>query len=171
MMCPLLWLVEQKPQPISRQTFKWAQDLLYFLRDHPWKSDSHGLESERKQILTSSASTLACVPINFEVFYPISNHLLGEKSNLPYFSIPRGIAKSVPFPEVRNRKGAESGLALKWKRPMPKDQIFLAQWEIQHWLCGAGKAKVNKMSQEKNSQFLVRTCKHNTYLFAFNLID
>ena len=27
-----------------------------------------------------------------EVFQPISNRLLGEKSNLPYFSIPRGIA-------------------------------------------------------------------------------
>ena len=34
--------------------------------------------------------------------------------------------------------------ALKGKRPMPKDQIILAQWEIQHWLCGAGEAKVNK---------------------------
>ena len=31
---------------------------------------------------------------------------------LPYFSGPRGVAISVPFPEVRNRKGAESGLLL-----------------------------------------------------------
>ena len=27
-----------------------------------------------------------------EVFQPISNRSLGEKSNLPYFSIPRGVA-------------------------------------------------------------------------------
>ena len=37
-------------------------------------------------------------------------HLPSEKSILPYFSGPRGVAISVPFPEVRNRKGAESGL-------------------------------------------------------------
>ena len=37
-------------------------------------------------------------------------HLPSEKSILPFFSGPRGVAISVPFPEVRNRKGAESGL-------------------------------------------------------------
>ena len=43
-----------------------------FLRDHPWKSDSCSLESEHKKVLTSSMSTLACVPIDFGVFWPIS---------------------------------------------------------------------------------------------------
>ena len=33
----------------------------------------------------------------------------GEKSNLPYFSIPRGAATSVSIPEVRNRKETECG--------------------------------------------------------------
>ena len=41
---------------------------MHFFIDHPWKSDSHGLESERNKILTSAASALACVPIDFEVF-------------------------------------------------------------------------------------------------------
>ena len=36
--------------------------------------------------------------------------LPSEKLILPYFSGSRGVAISVPFPEVRNRKGAESGL-------------------------------------------------------------
>ena len=39
-------------------------------------------------------------------------HLPGEKLILPYFSGPRGVAISVPFPEVRNRKGTESGLVV-----------------------------------------------------------
>ena len=38
--------------------------------------------------------------------------LPSEKSILPYFSVPRGVAISVPFPEVRNRKGTESGLEI-----------------------------------------------------------
>ena len=43
-------------------------------------------------------------------FWPISDGLQGKKPILPYFYIPRGVAESAPFPEVRNRKGAESGL-------------------------------------------------------------
>ena len=46
----------------------------------------------------------------------------GEKSNLPYFSMPRGLATSVSFPEVRNRKETESGLALWRPRMAHPDQ-------------------------------------------------
>ena len=50
-------------------------------------------------------------------------HLPSEKSILPYFSGPRGVAISVPFPEVRNRKGAESGL--DYPKSMPESlEIF-----------------------------------------------
>ena len=44
-------------------------------------------------------------------FCPMVVHLPSEKSILPYFSGPRGVAILVPFPEVRNRKGAENGVA------------------------------------------------------------
>ena len=50
------------------------------------------------------------VPIDFGVFWIISDWLPGEKLILLYFSMSRGVAESVPFPEVQNRKGAESGL-------------------------------------------------------------
>ena len=41
-----------------------------------WKSDSCGLESEHKNVLTSSVSTLGCVTIDFGVVWPISDWLL-----------------------------------------------------------------------------------------------
>ena len=49
-----------------------------------------GLGSDKK-VLTSSASTLAYVLIDFEVFQPISNRLLGKTSNLLYFPSPGGL--------------------------------------------------------------------------------
>ena len=80
------------------------------MKDDLQKSDSCGLKSERKKILTSSTCSLACLSTNLGAFCPMVVHLPSEKSILPYFSGPRGVAISVPFPEVRNRKGAESGL-------------------------------------------------------------
>ena len=49
-------------------------------------------EFEYKIVLKSSVLTSACVPIDFVVFWPISDRLLGAKSILPYFSISRGVA-------------------------------------------------------------------------------
>ena len=65
-----------------------------------------------KKFRPTSTSSLACVLTNLDAFCPMGVHLPGEKSILPYFSSPRGVAISVPFPEVRNRKGTESGLDL-----------------------------------------------------------
>ena len=90
-MYPLLWLVEQKPQLISREKFKWASDLLHFLSEHPWKSDSCGLESEHKKVLTSSVLTLACVPIDIEAFWIISGWLLSENQISHIFPSPGGL--------------------------------------------------------------------------------
>ena len=82
------------------------------MKDDLQKSDSCGLKSERKKILTSSTCSLACLSTNLGAFCPMVVHLPSEKSILPYFSGPRGVAISVPFPEVRNRKGTESGLEI-----------------------------------------------------------
>ena len=49
-------------------------------------------EFEYKIVLKSSVLTSACVPIDFVVFWPISDRLLGAKSIFPYFSISRGVA-------------------------------------------------------------------------------
>ena len=76
------------------------------------KSDCYGLNSERKQSLTSSHGSLACVLLLLAVFWILLVHFFSAKSILPYFSSPRGVATSVPFPEVRSRKGTESGLTV-----------------------------------------------------------
>ena len=67
-------------------------------------------------------------------FCPMVVHLPSEKSILPYFSGPRGVAISVPFPEVRNRKGAESGLGLDTFRAGENIWRFL---NISHSASGA----------------------------------
>ena len=82
------------------------------LQDDLQKSDSCGQVSEQKKVLTSANDSLACVLINLGAFCPIVAHLPSAKLILQYFSSPRGVAISVPFPEVRNRKGTESGLHL-----------------------------------------------------------
>ena len=51
---------------------------------------------------------------------------------LPYSSSPRGVVVSVPFPEVRNRKGTESGLI--WAESLESLDIMEA----------GGKDKLNK---------------------------
>ena len=65
-----------------------------------------------KKILTTFSCPLACVGTNLAAICPMEVHLPSEKLVLPYFSSPRGVATSVPFPEVRNRKGTESGLGI-----------------------------------------------------------
>ena len=80
------------------------------LQDDLQKSDSCGQVSEQKKVLTSANDSLAHAFINLGAFCPIVAHLPSEKLILSYFSSPRGVAISVPFPEVRNRKGTESGL-------------------------------------------------------------
>ena len=93
------------------------------MKDDLQKSDSCGLKSERKKILTSSTCSLACLSTNLGAFCPMVVHLPSEKSILPYFSGPRGVAISVPFPEVRKRKGAESGLYIKALTRVVSDDI------------------------------------------------
>ena len=82
------------------------------LIDDLQKSDCYGLNSERKQSLTSSHGSLACVLLLLAVFCTLFVHFFSAKSIHSYFSNPRGVATSVPFPEVRSRKGTESGLVI-----------------------------------------------------------
>ena len=80
------------------------------LQDDLQKSDSCGQVSEQKKVLTSANDSLAHAFINLGAFCPMVAHLPSEKMILSYFSSPRGVAISVPFPEVRSCKGTESGL-------------------------------------------------------------
>ena len=61
------------------------------MKDDLQKSDSCGLKSERKKILTSSTCSLACLSINLGAFCPMVVHLPSEKSILPYFPAPGGL--------------------------------------------------------------------------------
>ena len=45
-----------------------------------------------KKFRPTSTSSLACVLTNLDAFCPMEVHLPGEKSILPYFSSPRGVA-------------------------------------------------------------------------------
>ena len=45
-----------------------------------------------KKFRPTSTSSLACVLTNLDAFCPMGVHLPGEKSILPYFSSPRGVA-------------------------------------------------------------------------------
>ena len=57
-----------------------------------------------------SHSSIGMFPHRFGCFLPSVIHLASEKLILPIFSMLRGVAVSVCFPEVRNRKQTESGL-------------------------------------------------------------
>ena len=57
-----------------------------------------------------SHSSIGMFPHRFGRFLPSVTHLASEKLILPNFSMLRGVAVSVCFPEVRNRKQTESGL-------------------------------------------------------------
>ena len=80
------------------------------MEDNLWKSDSCGLDSERKKVLASSPEALACTLMDLGVFGSVETHLPSEKLIFPYFSSPRGVAISVSFPEARIRKETVSGL-------------------------------------------------------------
>ena len=56
------------------------------------KSDCYGLNSERKKILISSHGSLAYVLLLLAIFWCHLVHFFSEKSILPYFSSPRGVA-------------------------------------------------------------------------------
>ena len=62
------------------------------MEDDLWKSDSCGLDSERKKVLASSHGALACTLMDLGVFGSVGTHFPSEKSILPYFSSPRGVA-------------------------------------------------------------------------------
>ena len=84
---------------------------------HLQESGSYALNSERKKILTSSQPPLACLLLLLAIFWCHLVNFPSEKSILPYFSSPRGVAISVSFPEARNWKETESGLrryAILW---------------------------------------------------------
>ena len=56
------------------------------MEDDLWKSDTCGLDSERKKVLTSSPGPLACAFMDLGVFGSVGTHLPSEKLILPYFS-------------------------------------------------------------------------------------
>ena len=80
------------------------------MQDDLQKSDSCHQVSERKKVVTGSNDSLACALIDLGAFGSMGVHLPSEKPILPYFSSLSMVAVSVPFPEVRSRKGTESGL-------------------------------------------------------------
>ena len=84
--------------------------VLQQMQDDVQKSDSHSQDSERKKVLASPNDSLACAFIDLGAFWSVVAHLPSENLVLPYFSSLSMVAVSVPFPEVRSRKGTESGL-------------------------------------------------------------
>ena len=56
------------------------------MEDDLWKSDSCGLDSERKKVLASSHGALACTFMDLGVFGSVGTHFPSEKLILPYFS-------------------------------------------------------------------------------------
>ena len=79
------------------------------------KTGFYALNSEWKKVPAGSHSSLAHGFLLLAAFWCLLVHFLGEKSILPYFSSLSMVAISVSFPEVRNRKGTESGLAVGTK--------------------------------------------------------
>ena len=56
------------------------------------KVTATALKVNVKKFRPTSTSSLACVLTNLDAFCPMGVHLPGEKSILPYFSSPRGVA-------------------------------------------------------------------------------
>ena len=56
------------------------------------KVTATALKVNVKKFQPTSTSSLACVLTNLDAFCPMGVHLPGEKSILPYFSSPRGVA-------------------------------------------------------------------------------
>ena len=113
------------------------------------------------KILTSSHGSLAYVLLLLAIFWCHLVYFFSEKSILPYFSSPRGVATSVPFPEVRSRKGTESGLTLLGKsitRPSSE------KYHKRHWYS----QNIQLMDTDNNvfgflSFFLIKKCKSATW--------
>ena len=101
------------------------------LKDDLWKSGCCDLDSERKKVVASSNDSLACALIDLGAFRSVVAHLPSEKSILPYFSSLSMVAVSVPFPEVRNRKGTESGLTQPARRSQHRKGMQYHAMEVQ----------------------------------------
>ena len=56
------------------------------------KVTATALKVNVKKFQPTSTSSLACVLTKLDAFCPMEVHLPGEKSILPYFSSPRGVA-------------------------------------------------------------------------------
>ena len=56
------------------------------MEDDLWKSDSCGLDSERKKVLASSHGALACTFMDLGVFGSVGTHFPSENLILSYFS-------------------------------------------------------------------------------------
>ena len=85
-MCWEIWKRRSGEILVNFSTF-WGK-----LIDDLQKSDCYGLNSERKQSLTSSHGSLACVLLLLAVFLILLVHFFSAKSILPYFSSSRGVA-------------------------------------------------------------------------------
>ena len=97
-----------------------------FEPSHSWKRARHCQESGRKN-LKSSVASLACLVIDFGSQWGLLTYFHGEKLILPNFSMSSGVATSVSFPEVRNRKETESGLAAAHKPSRDHGVTFVLQ--------------------------------------------
>ena len=93
--------------------------------------ENYDLGNMETQIRTSSHGSLARVLLLWAVFLTPLIHFFRVKSILPYFSSPI----SVPFPEVRSRKGTESGLGKCVKKT--DYNLCLRNWFYSLQLCGA----------------------------------
>ena len=80
------------------------------LKDHLGKRGSPDLNSVCNWNLKRPNSTSACAIIDFGRFWARYSYFQGEKLILPHFSMSRGVAGSLSFPEVQNRKETESGV-------------------------------------------------------------
>ena len=91
----------------------------------PWRKWLPRPQKWMEKNSDKSHGSTGMFPHRFGRFLPQVGHLPSEKSILLDFSSSRVVAISVPFPEVQNRKGAESGLggvgSNAWK-------VNLGQW-------------------------------------------
>ena len=114
---------------------------LHKLEDDLWKSDSCGLDSERKKVLASSHGALACALMDLGVFGSVETHFPSEKLILPYFSSPSMVAILVC--DSHRQAGSsilhwENGSPLTRKRPngykhMPEAQGSLPELFFVHY--------------------------------------
>ena len=75
------------------------------LMDDLQKTSCHNLKNEWNWVPSNVPEPLAYAHINLSAFGSMNIHFPSEKLILPYFSSPRGVTTSVPFLEVRIKKG------------------------------------------------------------------